>query len=97
VPVISPEPDVLSGDDSVADELRDWKAQRRSALRIPWRQLSLMAGLCFGVASCVLPDSINEAAQWPLGALMIASFYAGLRKRKERAPAAQQAIPSQPT
>jgi len=41
-----------------------------------------MAGLCFGIASFVLPDSINDVAQWPLGALMIASFCVGLRKPK---------------
>lgn len=49
---------------------------------MPWRQLSLMAGLCFGIASFVLPDSINDAVQWPLYALTAASFYTGLRKRK---------------
>ena len=77
--IVSAEPDA----DSVTDELKEWQAQRRKAFRIPWRQLYVMAGLCFGVASCVLPDSINDAAQWPLGALMLASFYAGWRKRKD--------------
>jgi hypothetical protein len=67
---------------SIDDELREWKRARRRAFKIPWRQLSLMAGLCFGIASFVLPDSVNDGFQWLLYAFMAASFYAGLRKRK---------------
>jgi hypothetical protein len=67
---------------SIDDELQEWKRARRKAFEIPWRQLSVMAGLCFGIASFVLPDSVNDDLRWLLYALMAASFYAGLRKRK---------------
>ena len=66
---------------SVDEELQKWKAERKNKLPIPWRQLSLIAGLCFGIASFALPDSVNDVMQWPLYALMAMSFYAGLRKR----------------
>jgi hypothetical protein len=66
------------------EDLTAWKQARRP-LPIPWRQLSLMAGLCFGIASLVLPDSVNRAADWLLYALMAASFYAGWRKRRPSA------------
>jgi hypothetical protein len=39
-----------------------------------------MASLCFGVASLVLPDSVNTAVQWPLYGLAAISFIAGLRR-----------------
>lgn len=43
-----------------------------------------MATLCFGIASLVLPDSVNDNVQWLLYALMAASLYAGFRNRRER-------------
>ena len=67
---------------SVEDEIAAWKAARGSAVLFPWRQLSLMAGLCFGVASFVLPATVNDAVQWPLYALTAVSLYGGLHKRK---------------
>lgn len=68
---------------SVEDEIKAWKSARGPSLAIfPWRQLSLMAGLCFGIASFVLPASINDAVQWPLYGLAAVSFYMGLHKRK---------------
>lgn len=70
---------------SVEDEIEAWKAARGSVVAFPWRQLSLMAGLCFGIASFVLPDTVNAAMQWPLYALTAISLYAGLRKRKTKA------------
>src|SRR5437762_2965765 len=50
------------------DDLRAWKAARRRglALRLPWSSLYLMASLSFGIASCALPDSVNDAADWLL-------------------------------
>ena len=66
---------------SIDDELREWKLARRQNFEIPWRPLSLMATLCFGVASFVLPDSVNDNVQWLLYALAAASLYAGFRKR----------------
>jgi hypothetical protein len=69
---------------SVDDEIEAWKAARGSVIPFPWRQLSLMAGLCFGIASFVLPDTVNDAVQWPLYALTAISLYAGLHKRKAK-------------
>lgn len=63
----------------VDQELLAWK--RANPFRFPWRPFSLMAGLCFGAASFVLPDQVNQAVQWPLYILSAAAFYAGLRKR----------------
>jgi hypothetical protein len=65
----------------VDHELREWKQARKQQYKIPWRQLSLMASLCFGIASLVLPDSINENLDWLLYGLMAASLYAGLSRR----------------
>jgi hypothetical protein len=70
---------------SVDDEIEAWKAARGSVGPFPWRQLSLMAGLCFGIASFVLPDTVNDALQWPLYALTAISLYVGLHKRKREA------------
>src|SRR5271169_5304431 len=66
---------------NVEHELREWK-QARQGFRIPWRQLSLMSSLCFGIASFVLPDSVNENVEWLLYGLMAASLYAGLSRRR---------------
>ncbi len=67
---------------SLEDELREWKLARKRNFEIPWRPLSLMATLCFGIASLVLPDSVNDTVQWLLYALAAASLYAGFRKRR---------------
>ena len=64
----------------VDHELEAWKQARKQRSRIPWTQLNLMASLCFGVASFVLPDSVNDNVDWLLYALMAASFYAGARR-----------------
>jgi hypothetical protein len=70
---------------SLDEELREWKQSRKHGFRIPWRQVSLMASLCFGIASFVLPDSVNENVQWPLYALTAASFIAGFSRRRRNA------------
>ena len=67
---------------SLDDELQQWKLARRRNFEIPWRPLSLMATLCFGIASFVLPDSVNDNVQWLLYALAAASLYASFRKRR---------------
>ena len=67
---------------SLDDELRQWKLARKRNFEIPWRPLSLMATLCFGIASLALPDSVNDNVQWLLYALAAASLYAGFRKRR---------------
>ncbi|HEY0265192.1 MAG TPA: hypothetical protein VGC16_00475, partial [Rhizomicrobium sp.] len=67
--------------DATDAELQQWRKTRKP-LPLPWRQISLMAGLCFGLASFVLPADVNKAADWVLYALMAASFYASWRKRR---------------
>jgi hypothetical protein len=67
---------------SLDDELRQWKLARKRNFEIPWRPLSLMATLCFGIASFALPDSVNDNLQWLLYALAAAGLYAGFRKRR---------------
>lgn len=62
-------------------ELREWRQARQQHSRMPWRQLFLMASLCFGIASLVLPDSVNDSLDWVLYGLMAASLYAGLSRR----------------
>jgi len=66
----------------VDHELQEWKKTRRQNYRIPWRQLSLMASLCFGIGALVLPDSVNENLDWLLYGLMAASLFAGLTRRR---------------
>lgn len=70
---------------SIEDEIEEWKRARGYRALFPWRQLSLMAGLCFGVASFVLPGEVNDVVQWPLYLFAAISFYVGLRKRKDKA------------
>jgi hypothetical protein len=67
--------------DEEDEELRQWKAARQRP-PLPWRQIYLMAGLSFGIASFVLPQDINGAVDWLLYGLAAASFYAGWRKRR---------------
>jgi hypothetical protein len=74
---------------SLEDELREWKHNRASGFHIPWRQISLMATLCFGIASFVLPDSTNDVVNWLLYALMAISFVVGISRRRKRADAAR--------
>jgi hypothetical protein len=78
------DPDVpLTGGTSSSDEeLRAWRQQR--SLTIPWRQLCLMATICFGVASFVLPAGVNRAVDWLLYALTGMSLYAWLLARRSR-------------
>lgn len=66
-------------------ELQEWKRARKQGFKIPWRPLSLMASLCFGMAYFVLPDWVNEVVQWPLYALAAVSFYAGVSVRRRKA------------
>ena len=43
-----------------------------------------MASLCFGLASFVLPASINDIVQWPLYGLAAVSFYVGVRAKRQK-------------
>lgn len=66
------------------DDSRESWQTRKQGSNFPWRQLSLMASLCFGIAYFALPDSVNDAVQWLLLALMAVSLYAGFRRRREK-------------
>lgn len=63
-------------------ELEAWKQARKGGRHFPWRQLSLMASLCFAIASFVLPAAVNNGLNWILYALAAAGFVAGIRKRR---------------
>lgn len=65
----------------VDDELRGREQAVKRPFKMPWRQIALMASLCFGIASFVLPDSLNDQLDWVLYGLMALSAYAGLSKR----------------
>ena len=64
------------------DDLREWKRARKPNFDNLWRPLLLMATVCFGIASFVLPDSVNDAVDWLLYAMMGATLYSWIRKRR---------------
>lgn len=64
------------------EDLHAWKQQR--TFIIPWKQLCLMATICFGLASFVLPSSVNSAVNWLLYGLTGMSFYAWFMARRTR-------------
>jgi hypothetical protein len=70
---------------SLDADLQQWKLARKHNFEIPWRSLSLMAALCFGIASFVLPDSVNDDLQWLLYALVAASLYFGFFRHRRQA------------
>lgn len=69
---------------SIDEELQAWKQERRqqASFRIPWRQLSLMASLCFFIASFVLPDSVNDTVDWLLDILAAMSLWVWFSGRR---------------
>jgi hypothetical protein len=80
--VAAEEPDV---------ELQAWKQARGSRFKMPWSQLSLMASLCFGIASFVLPDSVNSSVEWllwGLSAITAIVWFSNRGKKKLTDPAA---------
>jgi|HubBroStandDraft_1064217.scaffolds.fasta_scaffold72369_2 hypothetical protein len=67
----------------VDDDLREWKRARKPNFRKAlWRPLLLMSTLCFGIASLVLPDSVNDAVDWLLYAMTGVSLYSWIRSRR---------------
>jgi hypothetical protein len=79
------EPDLpgsIRGNDDGDPELDAWKRTRRR--RLPWRQISFTASLCFGVAALVLPDTVNDAVSWMLYVLAAIGFIGGFRGRHHR-------------
>ena|SRR6185503_7844632 len=91
-PAESLTPMTAESEPSFADpELEAWKRARGSKFRMPWSQLSLMASLCFGIASFVLPDSVNENVDWllwGLTAMCAVAWFTNRRKKKLRDSAA---------
>ncbi len=66
-------------------ELEEWKATRKlhkRSFREPWRTLTIVATVGFGVSSWLLPDSVADVAQLVTGGLGAASFFAGFRIRQ---------------
>lgn len=76
--IVPTPPDPVPPSD-VERELAEWKRAR--GVRVPWRQISLIASLSFGIAYFVLPDSVNDAVGWVLLALSVASFVNGVVPR----------------
>lgn len=66
----------------VDDDFREWKRARKPNFRTLWRPFLLMATICFGVASLVLPDSVNDAVDWLLYAMTGLSLYSWIRSRR---------------
>ena len=63
-------------------ELEEWKAERKRhkrSFREPWRTLSIVCTLGFGLSSWLLPDLVADIAQLVTGGLGAASLFAGLR------------------
>jgi hypothetical protein len=72
-------------EDDIADvdrELEEWKAARKRykrSFREPWRTLSIVAAVGFGLSSWLLPDSVADVAQLVTGGMAAASLFAGIR------------------
>jgi hypothetical protein len=78
------QPPDIPGDD-VDRELEEWKASRKihkRSFREPWRSLSIVSTIGFGLSSWLLPDSVADVAQLVTGGLGAASLFAGLRARR---------------
>ena len=75
--------------DQAWKELEEWKRSRKKGFKIPWSQLSLMASLCFGIGSFVLPDSVNDNVEWLLWILAAVSAFVWFtnRRKKVKGPA----------
>jgi len=83
----------MPDDDSVDQELQAWKESRGSRFKMPWRQVYLMASLCFGIASFVLPDSVNDNVDYLLWGLMAMSAYAWFTSGKKKTAVKDSAAP----
>jgi len=80
------------------EEKHDGDAPGYRGFAIPWRQVSLMASLCFGAASLVLPDSVSDVLQWVAFGLAAISLYTTFIRRRTTAkarllPDASKAVP----
>jgi hypothetical protein len=64
------------------DDFAERRRNRNRLVRFPWRPFLLMASLSFGIASFVLPDTVNDAVQYLLWALTAASLIAWIKRPK---------------
>jgi len=69
---------------SVDQELEEWKRSRKQGFKMPWHQLALMASLCFGIGSFVLPDSVNDNVEWLLWGLAAMSALVWFSNRRKK-------------
>lgn len=70
-------------DDEVARDIAEWKSKRKirkRSFREPWRTLSIVSGIGFGLSFWLLPDSVANIAQLVTLGLTAAAFFAGFRK-----------------
>lgn len=66
------------------DDIDEWKPNRKGIARSPWSgPLLLMASMCFGTASFVVPGELNDAVQYLLWALTAASLVVWYARRNE--------------
>jgi hypothetical protein len=79
----APEAPQAGGEDPLEAELKAWN-QARPRAPFPWRQFSLIAGLCFGAGSLVLPDSVNDIARYVLYVIAVIAFFGGLGGRRKK-------------
>jgi hypothetical protein len=92
-PLVMPPAEPAAEALSVDKELRAWKDARGSRFIMPWRQIYLMASLCFGIASFVLPDSVNDSVDYLLWGLCGLSAFAWYNGRKKKSGVTAPAAP----
>jgi hypothetical protein len=76
---------------------KDWEPRQRPPSRKarkmssaePWRSISIVATLGFGLSSWLLPDAIQDIVQLVLGILTAGALFAGLRARIRRAQSSE--------
>ena len=78
---------------TVDQEVQAWKDARGSRFQMPWRQIYLMASLCFGIASFVLPDWMSDDVDYLLWVLCGLSAFAWYNGRKKKAAVTAPAAP----
>ncbi len=66
---------------SAHDEWHEREQPVKRKFKVPWRQVVLMASLCFGIGALVLPDTTNDDLNWLLYGLMAISGYVGFSNR----------------
>jgi hypothetical protein len=77
-----PPPPVIERRDDVDAEIEQWNALRKArkrSFREPWRTLSIVAAIGFGLSSWLLPDSVSNITDLITGGLGVAALVAGFR------------------